>query len=156
MTRLLEAIGWSGSGVTLSLFCVFDALPAPDWDASVGSSVPRRRRMTILEDEAGVLAPRVVVSYDLEFAAAPSDLARYLREILKRVLDVGARIAWFGFEGSFDYQHLLTEDIADQIYAVATSAGQLWLALDDATLMSPEWRESVEQLRRNLIGVSAP
>jgi hypothetical protein len=150
MTRVLEAIGWSGSGVTLSLFCVYEVLPTPDWDASVGSTVPRRRRMMVLEDEAGVLAPRALVTYDLEFAAAPSDLARYLREILKRVIDAGARVAWFGFEGSFDYQQLLTGEIADQIYAVATSAGQVWLALDDATLISPDWRESLDQLRRQL------
>jgi len=150
MSRVVEAMSWSGSGVTLSLFAVFETLPPADWDASVGSVVPRRRRMMILEDEERVLTSGAVVAYDLEFAAVPADLARYLREILTRVIRVGARVAWFGFEGSFDYQHLLTADIADQIYGVASSAGQLWLALDDATISSPEWRESLEQLRRQL------
>jgi hypothetical protein len=149
MTRVLDAIAWSGSGISLSLFAVFPVLPPPSWDPNVGSASPRVR-MLVLDDDARVLPSGAVVEYDLGFAGVPSDLANYLRECLKRVLRAGARVAWFGFEGSFDCEHVLTEDIADQIYAVGTATGQLWLALDDATILSPEWRESLALLRSQL------
>ena len=41
---------------------------------------------------------------------------------LRRAIECGAVVAWFGFEGSFDFDHLLTEGISAQVYAFAGSS----------------------------------
>jgi len=50
-------------------------------------------------------------------------------------------VAWFAFEGSFNFFHLLTGDIANQVYAVMDSEG--WAIVSVATLSSEAWQERV-------------
>jgi hypothetical protein len=64
-------------------------------------------------------------------------------------MDAGAELAWFGFEGSFNYEHLLTPDIARQIYAVVDSIGAA-TSLEDGSRDLPEWHERVGRARAQL------
>ena len=50
-------------------------------------------------------------------------------------------MAWFGFEGSFDFRYLLTAEISNQIYAVIDSEGVA--IASDSMLSSNAWQGRV-------------
>ena len=106
----------------------------------------------VLDDEDNVLPGCRVIEYDFVYAKLPSNLEALLTRCLHAAQDAGAKVAWFGFEGSFNFGFLLTRAIAYQIYAVLDSEG-VSLATD-ATLSSTAWAERVvragERLRREL------
>ncbi len=59
--------------------------------------------------------------------------------------------AWCAFEGSFSFDHLLSADVAKQVYAAADAAGA-HLAIDDRTRYSAEWSDRVTSLGQQLTG----
>lgn len=139
-----KALTWSGSHATLSLFLV--AKSKPDLKLSFERTQPKQVRSYDLEDVDGVLMGRQVFEYDATFETIPANLDEYLSLCLQEALKNGAEVAWFGFEGSFDYEHLLTPEIATQVYAVADSAGAA-LAVEDQVLASDGWRDRVAAAR---------
>lgn len=145
MSKLLAALSWSGRDTMLSLFVAFPGDPThvlpPD-----RRSQPDAVRTYELEDLDGRLPGLSVVEYDLTFDAPPPDLEAVVRGWLQMAIAAGASLAWFAFEGSFDFEHLLTPDIADQIYAVATPEGEE-LALADDRREGPDWVRSLEAAR---------
>jgi hypothetical protein len=116
MRTIADAIAWSGSGATLSMFVVSKGGSLLDPPALSLEIVPTRTRTYILDDEDNVLGGRRVVEYDLAFAEVPSKLDVLLTGCLHAARASGAEVAWFGFEGSFDFGCLLTAEIANQIY----------------------------------------
>ena len=63
-------------------------------------------------------------------------------------------MAWFGFEGAFDFGCLLSAEIANQIYAVIDSEG---VALaSDSTLSSKVWAERIVRAGERARGGAAP
>jgi hypothetical protein len=115
--------------------------------------VPIRTRTYALDDEDNVLSGRSVVEYDLVYNDVPPNLEVLLRRCLHAARASGAEVAWFGFEGSFDFGFLLSPEIANQIYAVIDSEG---VALaSDATLSSTAWVERIVRAGERARGDSA-
>jgi hypothetical protein len=140
MCTIYKSLAWAGSDVTLSMFTVSDAKNEPELDLSVEPS-PIAVRRYALEDEDRVLSGQSVVEYDLVFRDVPSDLNGVIRQCFRVACSAGVRVAWFGFEGSFDFQFLLTKEIANQIYAVSDSHG-VSIASDEM-LSSESWEARV-------------
>lgn len=150
MGTLTDALLWSGSGATLSLFLITASELVPRLELSWKEYRPTRIRTYSLEDEAGVLGGRRVIEYDALFNKLPPNLDRYLTSCLYEAMSQGAEAAWFGFEGSFDFEYLLAPEIALQIYALADSAG-VAVAVEGDVLGSDAWRERVVEARNRIM-----
>lgn len=145
MERLRAALTWSGTDVTLSMFVVTPHSATAPLDFS-GAHAPARLRSYELDDEAGILRGRHLYEYDLVWTDFPPDLDKLVTDCLVSALSQGADIAWFGFEGSFDFEYLLHPEIASQVYAVAAGEA-VRLALDDDYRASEDWRRLLAGLR---------
>lgn len=111
---------------------------------------PPHVRTYVLPDEAGVLDEGGSVhEYDLTWTELPDDLPGIVRRCIESALRQGSPAVWFGFEGSFDFEHLLSRDIAEQIYAVGSADG-VELALADEHRGSERWRERLDAVRQSL------
>jgi len=111
---------------------------------------PEQLRTYTLDGEAGTLGTWHVYEYDLVWKELPRDLDRAVTQSLLSALKHGAIIAWFAFEGSFDFDHLLHPDVASQVYAVA--AGEVvQLALDDDYRLGDDWRNLLAELRTRIL-----
>jgi len=100
-----------------------------------------------LEHEQSVLGGRHVFRVRLAFQGRAGNLLLHLTTYLALAIGAVASVAWFGFEGSFDYRYLLAPEVASQIYAVASSTGEMHVALDDNLLMSRSWALLLQRLR---------
>ena len=149
MTTIRQSLMWSGSGAVLSMFVVTSVEIAPALRMGDDLRRPERVRSFRLEAPPGVLPGRHVVAYDAAFATVPEPLSSYLEHCLREAVHRGAEIAWFGFEGSFHFDHLLTSDIADQVYAIADRRDLLVVA--DAMRRSDEWAERVVAMRTRFL-----
>ena len=77
--------------------------------------------------------------YDLQFRDQPEDLPQVLTQVLNATSRTGCRVAWLAFEGSFHFDELLTDKVADQIYGVyAAGAKAPTLKLGDASFTREE------------------
>ena len=148
MPSLEEMIAWSGSGAVLSLFVVVSPAVELAPPMAVAGYVPSG--VTRYEmDAVGGMAGFRIFEYDAHFDVVPGRLSAYLAACLDSALDCGALVAWFGFEGSFHFDHLLTPDIAAQIYGVADSSG-IGLVTDAAQLTDDGWARRVAAARQRL------
>lgn len=148
MTKLLAALSWSGRDAMLSLFVAFPRNGATHLVAPDGVSQPGSVRTYDLEDSDERLPALSFVEFDLTYNDPPPDLDLVVHGWLQAAMSAGASLAWFAFEGSFDFEHLLTPDIADQIYAVATPDDEA-LALVDELREGPDWVALLDAVRRN-------
>lgn len=135
MSTIVDALTWSGSGATLSLFALFAVPPSPGVFGP--ESTDRRIRIYALDDEEGSVPGRSLIEYDFQFGAIPGDLREVLASLLDTARKAGAVVAWFGFEGSFNFGHLLTCDVASQVYALVDSEGAA--VATDEDLPSAAW-----------------
>lgn len=154
MSRVVEAICWDGVYVTLGMYTVFRQEPDSAalqfcFDAIKPIKPVKPFR---LDDELQILGGRPVIHYEIRLANVPEHLEQYLGFCLRNAFESGANCSWFGFEGSFDFEHILTTDIADQIYGICGTSGDLKIALEDSVLLSDEWRETVSSIRKELVG----
>jgi hypothetical protein len=113
-------------------------------------SLPPRLRSYELEDDLGVVRGRHIYEYDLVWDEPPASVEEVVVDALAAALAKGAEIAWFGFEGSFDFEYFLDPAVSSQIYAVATKE-DVRLALDDAIRSSEEWRQSLVECRNSVL-----
>lgn len=151
MGTITNAISWSGSGVTLSMFVVSECDASLDPATMSLEPAPTRTRTYILEDEDNVLPGRLVTEYDLCFNEVPPSLDALLARCLDAARAAGARVAWFGFEGSFDFGFLLVAEVANLIYAVVDSEGMA--IASDLTLSTQTWTERVVRAGERARGV---
>lgn len=150
MKRLLAAVSWSGIDVTLSMFVISSRSEMPQFEPPELEIGPDDLRRYELHDEAGALGGRHVYEYDLVWKELPDDLVTVLTAGLLAALREGAGVAWFGFEGSFDFEYLLHPDVASQIYAVA-NPDVIRLALDDEYRCSSAWRDFLAEIRERML-----
>ncbi len=151
MSRFEDAISWLPGEVSLELFVVHGgasltlAVPAH-------LTQPQRVRVFPLEEEEGrhLLGARVCTEYGLLYTSVPAHVAEIVAAVLSEALALGSPVAWGAFEGSFHFDHLLTADIADQVYAVADASG-VDLALDDDRRHSAPWADRVASARRQIV-----
>lgn len=148
MSKLLDALSWSGRDTMLSLFVAFPRDGSAHLAAPVRASQPDAVRTYDLEDADDRLPSLSFVEYDLTYNDPPPDLELVVRGWLRAAISAEAPLAWFAFEGSFDFEHLLTPDVADQIYAVATRDDER-LALVDELREGADWIASLDAARRN-------
>ena len=144
-----EAVSWSGVDTTLSLFVVWPSAGTPVLEPE-GVSMPDDLQSFDLDDVDGHLAGRALQEIDLVFRAFPDDVGSVVHRWLSAAIETGAELAWFAFEGSFDFEHLLTEDVADQIYGVADRAG-VTVAVDDGYRSSRGWTDILAIKRASLV-----
>jgi hypothetical protein len=112
-------------------------------------ALPATVRTYHLQDLEGHLSGREFYEYDLVFGASPFNLDAIVTAWIEAVLAAGAEFAWFGFEGSFDFNHILTEDVTSQIFAIGTGQ-RLELALDDDYREGPVWAARLHDVRVRL------
>jgi hypothetical protein len=147
MSLFTDAVSWSGRGVTLSLFAVFAPdCPAPELEHVRGQVPAASVRTYLLEDLDKRLGGLRCYEYDLVFDAVPPDPDALVAAWLRSALDAGAEVAWFAFEGSFDFDHILTADVASQVFAVGSGAG-IELAIEDAVRTAAAWATRVVDVR---------
>ncbi|MEV6593564.1 hypothetical protein [Streptomyces acidicola] len=152
MSSLKEAITWSGPAVVI-LFTLGRAesrLEEGEFDISgvrpdeVGlyemRSEPRERQAAVRE-------------YDLTIPDgcldAP-DFPAYLRECLRKASVRTEGIAWLTFEGAFHFEHLFTDDIADQVYGYCVAGGEPVVVWDLEIMKSDRWKREIREVRSAL------
>ena len=155
MTTTIDALVWSGRGVQLLAYGIFPlGRPGPLIDFSACDPSPPRDRFRFdlpLEDDQGKLI-RCVTLYESEWEGFPGKGPETVPAIvscqLRRIVAHGAKLAWCMFEGIFHYDHLLTDDISDQVYAYhRQSLSEPRLAFDEITRTSHAWKLEVRELR---------
>ena len=140
MGIIAKAIAWGGSDVTLSMFIISEPSTATALDISL-KPAPTAVRQYALEDENRILGGQAVLEYDFVFQELPPNLTAVLELCFHAARRMGARVAWFGFEGSFDFEFLLTKETATQVYAILDSHG-VSIASDEM-LYSKEWEARI-------------
>lgn len=141
MGIIADALAWEGSKTTLSLFIIAKEQPLSEFNnSSIFASLCAKSY--VLEDDGGSLY-KSVLEYDFILDKMPPNLDKILEKCLCDALSAGADVAWFAFEGSFDFQYILTAETANQTYAVGDAFGVC--VASDSILMSKAWRERIVQ-----------
>jgi hypothetical protein len=148
VSRLTDAVTWSGRGAVLSLFVVFPPglsklIEGPSGDVASRAGAYR------LEDVDERLLGRECYEYDLSFDGVPPNLESIVVAWLDSALEAGADVAWFAFEGSFDFNHVLTTEVASQVFAVGSRFG-IELAIEDRTRLAAGWASKIGELRERV------
>jgi hypothetical protein len=149
MGGVSDAIQWTGTSAIVSLFVVSRSAATPRVTMVHRAIAPSQVRSYQLIDEEVALAGQYIHEFDAEFDGVPTDLESYLRDCLAEALQAGGRVVWLGFEGSFDFRHLLTDDIATEIYGVGDVDGVAVVLADDQ-IMSRDWLDRVRSARSRL------
>lgn len=148
MDRLHRALTWSGKNAILSLFVITGADQAPPLTPPARYA-PEVLRTYRLEDAEGRLGERNLFEYDLIWEGLPERIAELVDAWIRSAIEQGADLAWFGFEGSFDFEHLFSRSVAPQIFAFGI-ASEVHSALEDAYRLSDRWAEKLEEVRNRL------
>jgi hypothetical protein len=152
VSSLKEALTWSGPAVVL-LFTVGRAASALEEDAfDLLGTRPDEVALFPVSTEAWD-RDAVVLAYDLTFDEGRLDdpgLPGHLRECLRKAAAHAEGIAWLTFEGAFHFDHLFTDDIADQVYGYCVAGGEPVVVWDDGTLKSDRWKREIGDVRSAL------
>ncbi|MEU2156534.1 hypothetical protein ABZ532_16195 [Streptomyces sp. NPDC019396] len=151
MSRLLKALCWDDDETVISLFAAAPSAEPIDLTFDIDGCSPDRITTYHLEDVEFILNGLQVVEYDLSFVTLPAALGPYLESCLEQVCERGARVAWLGFEGSFDYDNLLTDSVARMLYGVAAQSQPTVLMLDDDLRDGSEWPKILHSYRSKLL-----
>lgn len=149
MQGLTDAVSWSGNGATLILFAAFPDHVSPSYQQPMNTTQPKAIRTYVLEDPDDLLPGRRCQEYDLVFDRIPQDVEFIVTSWIEAVITAGGDFGWFAFEGSFNFNNILTEDVAQQIFAIGTSQG-IELALEDHFRRGPDWATRLSQIREQL------
>ena len=108
----------------------------------------RRRLLPISTEEWDRQA--VVQAYDLTVGDGCLDdpeFPGFLRECLRKVSAHAEGIAWLTFEGAFGFDHLFTDDIADQIYGYCVTGDEPVVVWDLEIMKSDRWKREIREVR---------
>jgi hypothetical protein len=143
----MHAISWSGVAV-VNLFVIGrDEEPMAESDFEVSGMRPDRVEVFPLRDDSVWDRTATVREYDLVFDDPSAELGAYVEACLRRAGSPADTVAWAAFEGSFHFGHLLTDDIADQIYGLCVNGRDPVVIRDSGMLNSEGWRQQVRQAR---------
>jgi len=153
VSEFTEAIAWDGVEATAIVFLIHPEGQKVEPSVPAALTQPKKIRFFALEEDENerILGDRVCSEYSFVYDDVPSDVDGVIRGVLQDALDGGAQVAWAAFEGSFSFDHLLTSDIAEQVYAVADSSG-VHLAIDDEVRSSADWTDRVTRLGTSVTG----
>ena len=149
MNDIEEAVTWSGRAVILlfTLGTSESALQENEFELS-GMKPDDVYAFRIGPDPDGRRG--VFQSYDLTFSDADHDFLPYLRECLRKASSKAEGIAWLGFEGSFHYDDLFSDGVADKVYGYCLPDGTPVAVWDDETLKSDRWKHEIAAVRSAL------
>jgi hypothetical protein len=150
LSRVLDAIHWDGTTPMVSLFLVTSAEEAPDLTTAWGVDAPRQARAYRLEDDRPSATLPIVHEYDFEFETLPAGLEHDLKSCLHAACQRAGSVAWLAFEGSFHFDHILTTDVADQIYGICAFGDSALVVLDDAPTGRTALKERMHTYRIRL------
>ncbi|MFG2421482.1 hypothetical protein ACGFWD_20855 [Streptomyces sp. NPDC048448] len=147
MNDIEEAIRWMGPAViTLFTLGTSDSFLRENEFEAAGTKPDDVEPFRLGPDPEG--RRRVVQSYDLTFVDVDHHgFLPYLWECLRKSSAEAEGIAWLAFEGSFHYEHLFTDDVADKIYGYCVPGGAPVVIWDDATLKSDRWKREIGEVR---------
>jgi hypothetical protein len=89
----------------------------------------------------------IIWEYDLTFHDISQEFVPYLMQCLQKACAGADGVAWLGFEGSFHFDHLFTEDIADQIYGYCMAGGEPVVVWDSELLESDRWKRCISDVK---------
>ncbi|MFB4317446.1 hypothetical protein [Actinomadura sp. 21ATH] len=146
MTSTREAVCWGGPAV-VTLFTLGRVEECLREDAF---EIPGMR-----PDEIDIIRMRpepdvkevAVWEYDLVFHDVDQDIASYLLQCLPRVCAGAEGVAWSAFEGSFHFDHLFTDDVAEQIYGYCMAGEEPAVAWEDEIRKSSGWKRRISDAR---------
>ncbi|MFH8937369.1 hypothetical protein [Streptomyces griseosporeus] len=146
MASIEEAVCWSGPAVFV--LCTLGRAEARLPKGAFDVSGMRPDRVEVFRLASDCWAPGVVVwEYDLGFDDAGQGFVPYLTQCL-RTASLGAEgIAWLAFEGTFHFDHLFTEDVAEHIYGYCVPGGEPRVTWDHDVLKGEGWRRAVAEVR---------
>ncbi|MET9381068.1 hypothetical protein ABZY09_08220 [Streptomyces sp. NPDC002928] len=149
MSSLKEAISWSGPAVVVlfTLGRVESSLQEGEFDL-LGTRPDEVELFGISAEPWERQA--VVWEYDLTFEEGhldDQDFPAYLRECLRKASVHAEGIAWLTFEGAFHFDHLFTDDIADQIYGYCVAGDEPVVTWDHEIMKSDRWKREIRQVR---------
>ncbi|MFJ6050364.1 hypothetical protein [Streptomyces sp. NPDC092307] len=153
MNDVQEELCWAGPAMVAVFVIGAGNDPLPSQAFNVAGLVPDQVYPFVLEEQPPEIAALGLISYDLTFHTPSLDLHTYTREVLRRLCADGRAVAWAGYEGSFHYDHLLTEDIAHMLYGHCVSGAQPVTSWDRATLRSAAWKECLAEARTALVAL---
>lgn len=94
------------------------------------STQPRGAQTYRLDDVDMRLRGCMCFEYDLSFDGVPANLQSGVVAWPDAAVEADAAVCWFAFEGSLNFDHVLTAEVASQIFALGSRYG-IELALDD-------------------------
>ncbi|MFI6965790.1 hypothetical protein [Streptomyces sp. NPDC050255] len=150
MNEVQEALCWAGPAQVTAFVIGAGNEPLPPDAFALAGLTPDKVYPFKLGDQPEAIAPLGLLSYDLTFNDITLDLRTYTAEVLRKLCEAKRAVAWAGFEGSFHYDHLLTEHIASSVYGHCVSGHEPTTSWDMPTLRSAAWKTGVAQTRATL------
>ncbi|WP_329376637.1 hypothetical protein OG625_03810 [Streptomyces sp. NBC_01351] len=145
-----ETLCWRGPA-SVNVFVVGAGnTPLPAEAFHLAGLVPDDMLPFVLMEQPAAVEPFGLISYDLDFEDTSLDLREYTRAALARLCEDHRAVAWAGFEGSIHYDHLLTDEVARQIYGYCASGTEPVIEWDLATLRTERWRRRLTEARAAL------
>lgn len=149
-TWMYGALSWRGP-LSVNVFVVGAGnTPLPDEAFRLAGLVPDAVLPYPLQEQPEAVRPLGLVSYDVDFDDTSLDLRDYTRAVLRRLCADTPAVAWAAFEGTFDYDELLGDRVADQVYGHCAHHAEPAVARDAEVLRSEEWRRGVAGARAAL------
>ncbi|MEU1540338.1 hypothetical protein ABZ461_19905 [Actinacidiphila glaucinigra] len=124
--------------------------PLPEEAFHLAGMVPDAFLPFPLLEQPEAIEPLGLVSYDLDFDDTSLDLCEYTRAVLKRACADTPAVAWAAFEGTFNYDELLTDQVAHQVYGYCATGTEPVVEWDTAALRGEEWRQRIAKARAAL------
>jgi hypothetical protein len=140
MSLVREALHWDGFSPRVSLFLVSSSATEIDF-SQAWADRPRQVELYRLVDDNDPGRIRVVYEYDFDFDTLPVNLTPQLEACLNMACRNPGSVAWLAFEGSFHFDHLLTGDIADQVYGLCSYGDAPLVVVED----EPESKALLEE-----------
>ncbi len=156
MSIVEDCISWDGCYAEILLYALFvKDVDVIEIDLALDGYTPVKPIIPFeLVDEIGRLNQSKLVLYSITLSDFPDSFDAYLKECFCRLSQAGAIAFWAMFEGGFHFDHLLTSDIAKQIYGIGIGSTQTKLALSDDEITSATWEKDVGRFRKTLIEMS--
>lgn len=140
MSRVREALHWDGFNPRVSLFLVSSSDTEIDFSPA-WEDRPRRVERYRLVDDSDPGRTRIVYEYDFDFDTLPVNLAPQLEACMSTACRNPGSVAWLAFEGSFHFDHLLADDVADQVYGLCAHGDVPLVVVED----EPESKALLEE-----------
>jgi hypothetical protein len=141
-----EAICWSGPAV-INLFTL-GRVEEPLQEGAFDISGVRPEGLETFRMRPGSgMSELISWEYDLTFSGISESIIPYLLLCLESTSTHADGVAWLAFEGSFHFDHLFTEDVAEQIYGYCVIGSEPVVIWDGEILKSGRWKRRISDVK---------